>query len=178
MENDASARQARFAVLATALAAALFLAGTYAAPLLGGAGHPGGDLLRELYAPVCHQSPGRSFEIGAGVQAVCSRCAGLYWGGLGGLLFAGLVLVGRERRLRPFWLALAVAPTVIDALLPWVGLPQLGMPGRHVLAWPAGFVAGLFLAAGVAEVAVSARKRSSRCKVELRTDSVLEGSDG
>ena len=58
----------------------------------------------------------------------------------------------------PVWLAVAVAPTVIDALLPWAGLPQLSLLGRHA-AGLAGRVCcrRLFLAVGVADVAISLR---------------------
>jgi len=109
--------------------------------------------------------PGHTFpfEIGQGVQAVCTRCSGLYWGGLAGLL-AGALIVGRRLRPRPTWLALALAPTVVDALLPWVGLPQLGPLARHLLAWPAGFMVGLILAAGIAELAISLRSERARSR--------------
>jgi uncharacterized membrane protein len=168
----------RIAVLCTALAAFLFLAGSYLAPLLEQWGVAGGELLRRAYAPVCHQMPSRSFEIGGGVQAVCARCAGLYWGGGVGLLAAAWLLVGGRRGPRPIWLAIAVTPSVLDALLPWLGLPGLPMLPRHLLAWPAGVAAGLFLAIGVADLANS-MCTGTRCDPQgLRADSVLEGSDG
>jgi uncharacterized membrane protein len=178
MGNERSLRAARLAVLATAAAAAVFLAGSYVAPLIESAGWSGGGLLRLVYAPACHQEPERCFQIGRGFQAICVRCAGLYWGGIAGLLLAAFAVVGRSMRLRPVWLAIAVGPTVIDALLPWAGLPQLAALPRHLLAWPAGFVAGLFLAVGIADLVISLRSYRSCGPTGLRTDSVLEGSDG
>jgi uncharacterized membrane protein len=178
MGNTRNLGAARLAVLATAVAAAIFLAGSYVAPLIESAGWPGAGLLRLFYTPACHQDPERCFQIGRGVQAICARCAGLYWGGVAGLLVATFFVVGRAVRMRPVWLAIAVGPTVIDALLPWAGLPQLAALPRHLLAWPAGFVAGLFLAVGIADLAISLRSYRSCGPSGLRTDSVLEGSDG
>jgi uncharacterized membrane protein len=169
---------ARLAVLGTSLAAMLFLAGTYVAPLLESSGLPGGDWIRRFYAPVCHQFPPRCFEIGGFAQAVCARCAGLYWGGVVGL-FASTWLVARRRRgPRPIWLAVAFAPTAVDALLPWIGRPGLSAVPRHILAWPAGLVAALFLAVGVADLATSLVSKRARRPDRLGANSVLEGSDG
>lgn len=176
--ESAEVRTMRRAVRWTALAALLFVGGTYLAPLLAGAGLPGAGWARSFYAPACHQSPERSFEIGGETQSVCARCAGLYWGGVAGLFGAAWWVVGRSRRLRPAWLLWAAAPTAVDAALPWIGLS--GLPGlpRHLLAWPLGFVAGLFLAVGVADLALSLQSERMRGSGPLRADSLLEGSDG
>ncbi len=143
----------RKAVLWVAVAALLFVAGTYLAPILQA------PALHAIYAPLCHQDPERSFEILRGSQAVCARCAGLYLGGVAGLLAAAWLFIGRGREPRPQWLAYALAPTVIDALFGWLGLPALAELPRHLLAWPAGFVAGLFLAVGVADLELSLKTR-------------------
>jgi uncharacterized membrane protein len=143
----------RGAVLWTAAAALLFVAGTYLAPFFEASG------LHALYAPLCHQDPGRSFGLAGGAQAVCARCAGLYLGGVAGLFVAAWLFIGRGREPRPLWLAWALAPTVIDALAGWLGLPALAELPRFLLALPAGFVAGLFLAAGIADLELSLRTR-------------------
>jgi uncharacterized membrane protein len=143
----------RGAVLCAAAAALLFVAGTYLAPLLEASG------LHALYAPLCHQDPERSFGLAGGAQAVCVRCAGLYLGGVAGLFAAAWLFIGRGREPRPLWLAWALAPTVIDALAGWLGLPALAELPRFLLALPAGFVAGLFLAAGIADLELSLRTR-------------------
>jgi uncharacterized membrane protein len=169
---------ARRAVRLTALAALLFVGGTYLAPLLAGSGLPGAGAARLLYAPVCHQDPDRSFEVGGMVQSVCARCAGLYWGGVAGLFAAAWLAVGRQSRLRPAWLFWAAVPTLVDAGLPWIGAAGLPALPRHLLAWPLGFVAGLFLAVGVADLALSLTSERTRGAGRLRADSLLEGSDG
>lgn len=140
------------AVLAAALLAALFVCGTWLAPLLQSTEGQAGKWLRLVYAPVCHQNPERCFVVFGAAQAVCTRCAGLYAGGVAGLFCAAWWVVARRRQPHRIWLALAVAPTVIDALLPWIGLPNLSNLPRHLLALPAGFVAGLFLAVGLADL--------------------------
>lgn len=155
-------RAGRRAVWLAALAALVFVGGTYLAPLLEAAGLSGAGLARLFYTPVCHQIPERSFEVLGGTQSVCARCAGLYWGGVAGLLAAAWLVVGRERRLHPAWLVWALAPSLVDATLPWIGLQGLSALPRHLLAWPLGLVAGLFLAVGVADLAVSLKSERSR----------------
>jgi len=171
-------RRARGAVRLTALAALVFVAGTYVAPLLDASGLGGGGVARLFYAPVCHQMAERSFAVAGGTQSVCARCAGLYWGGVVGLLAAAWLFVGRKRRPRPAWLAWALAPNLMDAALPWIGLPGLPTLPRHLLAWPLGFVAGLFLAVGVADLALSLRSELARRSGGLRDGSFVEVSDG
>lgn len=166
--EGADLRTARRAVRLTALAALLFVGGTYLAPLLEGAAPGGAWLARSVYSPVCHQSPERSFEIGGGTQSVCARCAGLYWGGAAGLFAAAWLVVGRSGRPRTAWLLWAAAPTLVDAALPWIGLRGLSALPRHLLGWPLGFVAGLFLAVGIADLALSLKSESARGRTASR----------
>jgi len=144
-------RRQRIAVLAATLLATVFLAGTVAVPLLDLAGSSAAGLLRLCYAPVCHQIPERSLAVGAGTQAICARCCGLYLGGVSGLL-AGAILVGRGRRPRPLWLGVLLVPTVVDALLALAGLPSLPNLPRLFVAVPLGFLAGLFLAGAIEDL--------------------------
>jgi uncharacterized membrane protein len=169
--------RARLAVLAVALGACAYLAGTLAAPLVEAAGRPGGSLLRAVYAPVCHQLPERSLHLAGGAQAVCARCAGLYAGGVLGLIAGALWLVGTgRRRPHPWWLAAAAAPTFLDALLPRFGFPALDNLPRLVVALPAGAMPGLFLALAVAELCSSDRRPCA--PRPARSLSLLEEADG
>jgi uncharacterized membrane protein len=151
-DRTAGERRARLAVLGVALAAAAFWAGTFLAPVLDGAGSRWGGVARAVYAPVCHQSPERSLSPAGAPQAVCARCSGLYLGGIAGLVAGALLLAGTDRQPRPLWLAVAVAPTALDALLPWLGLPQLSNLPRLVLAAATGAVAALYLTVGLADL--------------------------
>ncbi len=142
----------RLAILLAFVLASAFVAGTYAVPLLHDVDSRWAERLHWAYGPLCHQLPERSIAVGAGVQAVCARCSGLYLGGIAALAFGGLAFRSVARRIRPIWLLWALVPTVVDALLPWVGIKGLPNLPRLVLALPAGFVAGLFLAVGVGEL--------------------------
>ena len=152
--NSAGQRllRSRLAILAVAAGAAAFLGGTVAVPLLESTGARGVGLLRLCYTPVCHQQAERSLSLPGGEQAVCARCAGLYAGGIAGLLAGAVALVGSVRRPRPLWLVVALVPTVTDALLAFAGLPSLPNVPRMLLALPLGLVAGLFVALAIADV--------------------------
>jgi uncharacterized membrane protein len=137
----------RSLVIWIAVAALLFVAGTYAAPL------------RAIYGPLCHQQEVRSFAVGGGHQAVCSRCSGLYWGGAAALCAAAWFLAGRRRRPKPLWLLIVAAPTLVDAAAHWLGLPSLAALPRFLAALPLGFVAGLFLAEAVGDLELMLREK-------------------
>jgi uncharacterized membrane protein len=158
---------ARLAVLAAALAGAMFLAGAWLGPLLAEAGVPGASWLRLAYGPLCHQLPERCLGLAGTSAALCARCTGLYLGGLAGLLLAVARLPAGLRGLRPSLLGWAVAPTAIDAVLAWLGAPALPDLPRLLVAVPAGLVAGLFLALGIADWWTMPRKFSRfRCGSE------------
>lgn len=167
-----SAPASRLAVLAVALAAWFFVAGIYAVPLLEQEHARPAALLRGAYAPLCHQLVERSLTVEGRPQAVCARCAGLYLGGAAGLLAASGVVARRFRRPRARLLGFVLLPTVADAAAPWLGLPGLPSLTRLWIAAPAGFVAALFLAEGIADLVASG---GTRCPAAHRT---LEDVDG
>jgi uncharacterized membrane protein len=131
-----------------AAAALIFVVGTFAVPWLEARDVGAASWMDSVYGKLCHQRADRTFSFAGLRQAVCARCAGLYVGGWLGL--AGwAALAARGGRPRGLWLALALAPSVVDGALPWLGLPGLSNVPRFLLAWPAGFVAGLLLAEGL-----------------------------
>ena len=136
---------------AVACAAAVYCAGFVLAPWLERSGSPAGSWLRLAFAPTCHQQPDRCLDLGAGRLAVCARCAGLYAGGLLGLLVTALSGVGR----RPTFPVLIAAslPTVLDVTAGLTGLPGLPNWPRFVIAVAPGAVLGLLLANAVADIA-------------------------
>ena len=169
-------RSGRLAVLIAAVLAAVFVLGAFAVPWLEARGVSAAKPFRLLYAPLCHQLDSRCLKVDARAVAVCARCAGLYLGGLAGLLLAAGAIVGRGREPRPIWLAIAFAPTLVDAGLPWVGLSGLGNGPRLLLALPAGLMAGVFLAIGIHDLFNSRKSIRSRRPGGPRT--VVEGWDG
>ena len=71
----------------TAWVAAIFLA-----PYLRSrSADAGAAFLYSLFAPVCHQIPGRSFFFHGFPLAVCTRCLGIYVGSLAGLALYPIV---------------------------------------------------------------------------------------
>jgi uncharacterized membrane protein len=163
-------------LVATSLAA-LFFAGTLVVPTLERAGSDWGPALRLIYAPVCHQDVERSVALGEGTQAVCARCSGLYAGGVLGLVAATIWLSGTARRPRTVWLLLAVAPTLVDVLLPWIGVTGLPNIPRLLVAIPTGVVAALFLATGIADL-FSSDRNPLRSDTYVQPPRVLEELDG
>jgi uncharacterized membrane protein len=156
-------RRGRRAVAWAGVLALIFVAGTFLAPVLSGAGSVWGGALHLAYAPLCHQLPERSLVVGAGTQAVCARCSGLYLGGVAGLGVGALLMLRRRLRPRPRWLAVALAPSMVDFVLPWLGLPSLSNVPRLVLAIPAGVVVALFLAVGIEDLF----SRASRIRLPI-----------
>jgi len=150
----------------------MFLGGAIAAPMIEAAGYSAGHWLRWLYAPTCHQMAERSLTVSGLPMAVCARCTGLYAGGVVGLFLAAALAIGADSRLRRWWLFAAVAPSVVDFALPWIGLPGLPNVPRFLLAIPAGLMAALFLAVGLADLfaarpAPSSNHVASREPVEV-----------
>ncbi len=135
-------RRTRWALFAAAAGATLFALLPIAPPWQ----------VRLLYAPICHQQTERSLSLLGETMAVCSRCSGLYFGAALAVLLVALmprVLWWPNR----VWFFAALLPTAIDAVFPWLGLPQLSLVPRHFVAWPAGLAAGWFFALGVAALA-------------------------
>jgi uncharacterized membrane protein len=141
----------RTLVAVFAFAAALWCAGVVLAPWLEHHGEGAGSWLRLAYGPTCHQQPERCLDLGAGPLAVCARCAGLYAGGLLGLLAAASSGVRCRPRLAT--LLAAAAPTVLDFLAGLAGLPNLPSWPRFTIALAPGVLLGLLLADAVADLA-------------------------
>ncbi len=142
----------RAAVRLGAAGAVVFLAGAVLPAAMDAAGLPGGAALRAAYHPLCHQIPSRSLAWAGHPVAICARCAGLYLGGALALALAALTAAAARVPPGLRWLALAVAPTTLDAtagLVVGAGLPNVP---RLLIALPAGFAAGLYLAAGLADL--------------------------
>jgi len=163
-------------VLVAALLASAFVAGLFLPAILESRRLGGASALRMIYSPLCHQMPERSLTVWGGPMAVCARCTGLYLGGAVGLLLSVGIVVGRRYGLPGILFFVALAPTAIDALLPWVGLPALSNVLRFWLALPAGLVAALFLAVGIADL--FSRERRGNSSGRLNAPDTLEVVDG
>ena len=143
--------RSRRLVAVVAFAAALWCAGIVLAPWLEHHGSAAGSWLRLAFRPTCHQQPDRCLDLGTGPLAVCARCAGLYAGGLLGLLAA--VSSGVRCRLTLAMLVAATVPTLVDFAAGLAGLPSLPGWPRFAIAVAPGAVLGLLLADAIAEIA-------------------------
>jgi uncharacterized membrane protein len=141
------ASRSRLPLAVTTIAAGLFVLTLVLVPVAEIKGLSEASWLRLGLSPICHQIGDRCLDLGAGPLPVCARCAGLYTGGLTGLL---ATLVG-HRRFRPRlrWLLLAAAPSAIDFALGLFDLPDLANWPRFAVATVPGFVLGLLLADAV-----------------------------
>jgi uncharacterized membrane protein len=94
-----------------------------AAPYLAARSHPAvATFVYLLFAPVCHQSTGRSFALDGYSWAVCHRCTGIYLGiFLASLLPPRLFAALQSSLPRRIWVVGATVPLVLDALLPIAG---------------------------------------------------------
>jgi uncharacterized membrane protein len=159
--------RSRRLVAVVALAAALWCAGFVLAPWLEHHGSAAGSWLRLAFRPTCHQQPGRCLNLGDGPLAVCARCAGLYTGGLLGLLVA--LVSGVRCRPTLAMLVAAAVPTLVDFAARLGGVPSLPNWPRFAIALAPGAVVGLLLADAVADVSAhlgGPAERSARDPVQ------------
>jgi uncharacterized membrane protein len=152
--------------IATALAG-LWTAGVVLAPWLTAHDSILGSWLRLVYRPGCHQITDRCLDLGFGPLAVCARCAGLYLGGLLGLLWT--TARNRSSRPRPAWLVVVAVPTVLDFAAGELGLPSAANWPRFALALPLGLFGGLFFGDALLEIV---RRNSQHNSEYCRQDSV------
>jgi uncharacterized membrane protein len=91
-----------------------------------------GAVVRQGFASVCHQLPGRSPHIGGGPVALCDRCTGIYLGLVLGVAGTGwgqrgwTVLGGYSR----YVLLGALVPLAIDWVGPFLQLWENGPLSR------------------------------------------------
>ena len=92
MSRSAKARSVRRVWLLTLAGTAVWLASIFLAPWLAGRGRTGAArFIYAIFAPMCHQIPGRCFFLAGHPLAVCGRCLGIYAGFGAGLLLYPLV---------------------------------------------------------------------------------------
>ena len=105
------------------LLTALWCFGILLAPALHTSHPVAASIVYSAYSPVCHQIDGRCFHLFEAKWGVCSRCSAIYFS-----FFLSLLLYPLFRRLSSpsypgrWWIALAVAPMVIDILLNFTGI--------------------------------------------------------
>lgn len=104
------------------------------------------------FSPVCHQIPERSWIIMGYPMAVCSRCAGIYYGGLIGILcFPWLRKQYFKIQTSLFWIGLAALPMMIDFTLTHVGLSSPGNEFRAITGILPGWISACYIVPAILE---------------------------
>ncbi len=99
-----------------------------------------GALIYLSFSPVCHQIPERSLAVASRPMAVCSHCAGIYYGGLVQILLYPLIgRICRRISLKTRWLGLAALPFLLDYLLTATGM----ITPASLIRVTTGFILGL-----------------------------------
>lgn len=151
------------AVLGTVWAAACVF--FCAAPMFAACGcHDLARLSYGIFAPICHQDPSRSFAMFGLSLAVCQRCSGIY----SGLLALSLVpleaaFLMDEPLRRRIWAMLGIAPILLDALLPWMGIWRSSPGTRFATGFMFGAVVSSLLVPAVSELILRAKRVHRMC---------------
>ncbi len=115
--------------------------------------HPGGEGLRALFAPICHQQPDRCLWWLGHPTGLCARCLALYVGLAAGLWLAA-ARPSRERTARRLFFT-AAGLLLLDVLLERLSL----IPNTPVLRGATGFGLGVawapFVLCGLTELVSS-----------------------
>lgn len=115
-----------------------------------------------FFSYICHQMPERSLHLAGHQLAVCSRCFGVYFG-----LLAGIVIYPLWRQITDtepiprFWLLLSLIPITIDWSLTMFGIWENTHVSRFVTGTILGFGCAVFIVPALVEVSrnLSGRRR-------------------
>ena len=114
-----------------------------------------------FFSYICHQIPERSFHILGHQFAVCSRCFGVYFG-----LLAGVVTypiwraIDSVEPLPRFWLFLAMVPISIDWSLGVFGIWENNHLSRFVTGLLLGAACAIFIVPALVEIVRNLTRRS------------------
>ncbi|HEY0376205.1 MAG TPA: DUF2085 domain-containing protein [Pyrinomonadaceae bacterium] len=116
--------------------------------------------LYEMFGRVCHQIPGRAFELAGYPLAVCARCTGIYFGFAAGVLAYPLARsLNRSDTPARKWLLLAAAPTALDFALGFFGVWENTHWSRALTGALLGAVASFYVVPGLLDLGQMIRER-------------------
>ena len=133
-------------------------------PLLAANGQTGGtSSIYHFFSFICHQMPERSFHILEHQFAVCSRCFGVYFGLLAGLLiyplWRGLDNIDPLPRI---WLFASMVPIAIDWSLGIFGIWENNHASRFVTGMILGTGCATYIMPALVEIVRSLTVRKGR----------------
>lgn len=124
------------------------------APLLqaNGVSHFSSPIYR-FFSYICHQMPERSLHYLGHQMAVCSRCFGVYFGLLAGIVVYPLVRSIEETEpIARFWLILSLIPITVDWSLTVFGVWENTHVSRLVTGMILGFACAVYIVPAMVEV--------------------------
>ncbi len=114
------------------------------APLLSALGYTlSAFAILQFFSVVCHQDPARSFWIAGAPVAVCTRCLGIYLGGMAG------AWINAPRRLILGLLTVAILVSLLDYFAEAVGMHGNEPALRFVLGGSLGTIIGALVASSL-----------------------------
>ena len=120
-----------------------------------------------FYSYICHQLPERSFHVLGHQFAVCSRCFGVYFGLLAGVLTYRLWRpVASVEPLPRFWLFLSMIPISIDWSLGFFEIWENNHISRFITGLVLGVACAVFIVPALVEIV---RNLSRRTIVDYKT---------
>jgi uncharacterized membrane protein len=109
--------------------------------------------LYTFFGFICHQMPSRSFYIEGEPFGVCSRCFGVYFGLLVGVLIYPLWRSLDEIEPLPrFWLFLSLVPMIIDWSLTFLGIWENTHLSRLITGLILGIACSTYIVPAVVEI--------------------------
>ncbi|MBN2102832.1 DUF2085 domain-containing protein [bacterium] len=117
---------------------------------LGKPGRQIGGLIYLWFSPLCHQDPERSILLFGYPMAVCSRCAGIYYGTLLGiLLYPWLHRQYEHLQTSVRWLCISAVPMLIDVGLAHTGILSTGTTIRAFTGIIPGCISSCYIVPGI-----------------------------
>ena len=164
--NPRSARRVWFATLVGAL---VWLAAIFLAPWLAGRGASGpARFVYAVFAPLCHQIPGRCFVLNGHPLAVCGRCLGIYAGFAAGIILYPLVRGFRRMSLPPARMfILLTLPMALDAAGGILGVWKSPIGLRFATGFAWGTVLPFYFVTGAVDFFRARRERRRRPALEI-----------
>ena len=156
------ARQARNVWLITAGVVATWVAVIIAAPLLDA---NFSSPIYHFFSYICHQIPNRSLHLAGHQLAVCTRCSGVYFGLLAGIIAYPLWRPIDEIEPIPrFWLFLSLIPITIDWALKEFGIWNNTHTSRIITGLILGFACATFIVPALVEITRNFTAKSKRAQ--------------
>jgi uncharacterized membrane protein len=147
--------------IATTGVVLLWLGSIVAAPLFANISSP----IYAFFSYVCHQIPERTLQLAGNPMAVCSRCFGVYFGLLGGILVYPIWRRLDEIEAIPrFWLFLSLIPITVDWSLTIFGIWENTHLSRLVTGIILGAACATYIVPALVEIVRNLSPRTTTAK--------------